>query len=524
MAQKHKGFAYTQSSDKYKVVYGDTEKEILDKLNGWNRARVDDMKYVYCNIGAYNPETEKYVRYQKFDVATGRNISPLELKIPSVSKEEFGRIIKEFKEQGAKYNYSYKKWYVSPDNENMAYFQKYLDKQLPSHEKRQAEADAKRNEEKAAAKPEDDKETLREQRTANKQEYAPELVAQAQKIAKADLQEMDIAQEKLSLLQELVEKDMEINGKVSDMTNYLLDAYHAEIQSQDSNGKMWVAYKQQEQSVQDVVASAKRTQKDNSALEYQEGDRIDVYRAKMIANPEAPDKILISGISPVNGIVEEVSYDPADEPVYRVREDDTLITHVNQSEIYSKLQADVLLRAVDDKLPPEKFDVVAQPKFNNAQMEELRMAFKEGLSIEQVEQFADPALESWKMDLCKYGMQHGLEMSVLQKLYRLPNKDWFECRREVNGIISDRRKVRIMELEKQGFTANSKIINSMERLDCLTKHTNSLKDICNAFKEGTFKGGEARNIVNDLGRKFQQQELQHQMMESLVPEPSMAEP
>lgn len=47
-------------------------------------------------------------------------------------------------------------------------------------------------------------------------------------------------------------------------------------------------------------------------------------------------------------------------------------------------------------------------------MNEIRFAIKDGLTIEQIRQFADPKYEQWQMDICRIGLRNGLTMDELK--------------------------------------------------------------------------------------------------------------
>lgn len=561
MEKNYKGYAYMANSDKFSVLYGDTETDILDKLSGLNKSRTEEMKYVYCNIGAYNAEMNKYIHYQKYDVVSGQNISPMELKIPSLSKEEFQRVTREFKEKGARYNSLHKKWYISPDNKNLKYFQTYLANRQPFRETEEKLQEAKTTAQTAG----------HGEASENK-----ELLEMANAVIRKDLDEMNLSHEKTKILQEMVWKDIKMNEKLSDLTKMLLEAMHLELDSENwirfpdrqnteqtpeetvieeqdyvlSVPKDWqenrcTIYFKDGQSSVDIYGdqfgihfpsvSKERVQEAASEYlqrreiqlqkepvqEYKIGGRIDAYRPIEVMLPQHPDKSFIMGISPVQGTIQAVNPDETGVNVYAVKDEKGYLTYVSETELYPASKSEVLLRAMQDELPPEKFDVVANPKLSNAQMEEIRFAFKDGLGMEQAKQLAEPALEAWQMDIGRIGFQHGLQQQELQQLYTAQGKDWTQCRNELNGLIKVNRQNRIRELSGQGFSADLKIIKSMEQLDCLTHRKNSLQDICQAFKEGTYKDTPAGDIVNSLAREFQGQEMQRQMRVSMEPETAM---
>ena len=386
---------------------------------------------------------------------------------------------------------------------------------------------------------------------------------------------MEISKEKLNLLQELVEKDIQINGDVSDTTKQILEAYGAEIRAMDiGDGKPWVAYKQPEQvsmepaetviEREEYVLSISRETEDNRCTiyyrdgrlpvdlrgdqfnvhfpscseahvqeivqgylennmrEYPEtpviynvGDEIDVYTKKTIHVKEESEAVLIKGIEHVTGIIQGVDF--VDDRIYSVKDKQGIYSYIPQSDIYSDQQVAVLQRAIKDQLPPEKFHIVANPELGSAQMEEFRFAFKDGFSVSQVQEIANVAKNSWQIALYRYGMQHGIELKEIQGICANESKRWNDCHQEVNEMIQQHRKERIQELHKQGFQADIGIIKKMETIDHLTGRKNSLKDICTAFKEGTYEQTPAGEVIKSLGREFQMQELQ--LKAAMEPEP-----
>lgn len=166
MKKSKKGFAHMKDTAIFKIVYGNSEQAILKTLQNWNKNRTLEQQFIFCNIGTLDTETDKYTGYQKYEVATGKNLTSLWRKKQMEHRDE--------KKTGV------------PETDSL----------------QKAEYG------------------VRLENEGKEKEYSPELVKVFQKVVQIDLKEMDIAREKLLLLQELVKTDLELNQSVSEMTNY----------------------------------------------------------------------------------------------------------------------------------------------------------------------------------------------------------------------------------------------------------------------------------------------------------------
>ena len=85
----YKGFAYIKGNDKPYVLYGNSQTEIINRLQGYNRARSPELVYRNVNIGTLDPNQEKYINYHKYEVATGKDITSVYLHLPVMEREDF---------------------------------------------------------------------------------------------------------------------------------------------------------------------------------------------------------------------------------------------------------------------------------------------------------------------------------------------------------------------------------------------------------------------------------------------------
>lgn len=116
-----------KTTDKPIVLYGNDSQELLAKLQKWNETREDDMKFYSCYMRSLNPETSKYENSVKYEVATGKDITPIHLELPKMKRDEFLEVVAQLKTDGAKFysNSTGKGFYITPD-QDMEKFSKYI--------------------------------------------------------------------------------------------------------------------------------------------------------------------------------------------------------------------------------------------------------------------------------------------------------------------------------------------------------------------------------------------------------------
>jgi len=77
---------------------------------------------------------------------------------------------------------------------------------------------------------------------------------------------------------------------------------------------------------------------------------------------------------------------------------------------------------------------------------------------------------------------------------------------ELDQSVARKKEVE-KELRKHGYIPDKNLISNIIRLDQITGKTNSLPDICQVYKNETYKDNpEARQLIKEMGREFQRQE------------------
>lgn len=205
-------------------------------------------------------------------------------------------------------------------------------------------------------------------------------------------------------------------------------------------------------SIADFVADYMRRQESPDlgvTKDYRVGDTVDCYVPAWTDPPhvEDLDKILkpsqplyVENIAHIIGRVQHVQEFSPNEMFSNAHKKYEILdaagkTHVvDSSEIYAPSQAQVLLRAAEDELTPQQFDLLADHRMSSAQMEEIRFGFKDGLSAEQVALYAHPDMKPSEMDLCRIALQKGLGYPEINNLLKETKElSWSDSRKRLNA-------------------------------------------------------------------------------------------
>ncbi len=604
----YKGFAYIQGNSRPTILTGPSREAVLERVQAWNLSRPDKVKYSFCNIGVLDQETGKYGSWEKYDVGTGRNISNIYLKLPRMSKEEFENVKAYLKENGARFSVEKKQWYISPDKVDK--FKDYLPKEtemqlpetksyivMPKMSKETFEAAKEMlkaqgakfdwTEKKWFSSPERVEELQRKvdelaqnqassikqtQVEANQKvetpvgtqagslQYNPLYLVSGLEnpyiIHLVDGSAMRIEQEEIlslagvksypemnnALIVNAIEKALKERMQVLEADNYYISikkemgenkcsiCYKEDVSKNfdiygDSVGLHFPSASEQEilDAVHEYIKSREAIQQVASTSELSSpgvGEKISGYRG--IQRSDAQGYQCIGEVEKVEGILNKIVVDEIhpDKSTYFIQNVSGKMYEISSREWFTNMQGNVLLRAMKDGLQPDAFDLVANPRLDAAQMEVVRNGLKDGLTVEAVAMYADPKLPAGDMDLYRYGMEQGLSGYHIGKVIEQGNKEnlpWEDKRKLVDVEIKTHRQSVVIDLQKHGFHADTSIMNNIVRLNQLTQRENTIQDICKAFKEAQYVGTPTGTVIEELGKAFQQQESM-KMMAVMHPE------
>lgn len=480
---QYKGFAYTKEGNKPTVVYGMSAKDILAKLNSYNIARTEKDKFSACNIGRLNEETSKYENYHRYEVATGKDITAVYLTIPPLNRDKFREVTADLRAAGAKFNPKKKMWYITDwEAEDLQALQTYLDS-FGTNAKANKAAGIRMPEEKTVL-PDSLLDSVR--RSVEEELEKPDFMIEGLEIQYAvkmqNQQTVIIPESTLNkmwsqegirgsyneffdelnekALEQLQAQDIPDPARIADESEYIIS-----VDKQRHENKCTVWFNDGREPIEingyehdvlfpgmdageaaDFVAGYLKNmeQPDRSIrLEYHEGDAIDCYVPFRLQNISPDQPIYIENVSHIAGHVRSVeTLVGTDVKAYEILQEDGNVRTIRSDEIYAPDQARVLLRAAADELTGVQFDLLADRKLSAAQMEEIRFGFKDGMSAEKVALYANPNMTPAEMDMCRIGLNSGLDYAEISRLLKETKElSWTDSRNRLNEAIKNHRVI-----------------------------------------------------------------------------------
>lgn len=125
---KYVALVYVQGKSDQKIrVTGSSPEKIIALCEKWNTERKADDQLGTAYMKQYNPETKAYDNIGKYKIKAGVELTPIYLELPPLGKQEFAKLISDFKSKGVKFNPELKQWYVTQAYD-LSLFADYLPK------------------------------------------------------------------------------------------------------------------------------------------------------------------------------------------------------------------------------------------------------------------------------------------------------------------------------------------------------------------------------------------------------------
>lgn len=521
----YKGFAYIKGNDKPYVLYGNSQTEIINRLQGYNRARSPELVYRNVNIGTLDPNQDKYTNYHKYEVATGKDITSVYLHLPVMEREDFRLLTAQLKEEGAKYNAVKKSWYITQEQADNPVFAKYLQPDQKPVQLQQyvseiiEEAETPLADQALAWKPKhemvgfsdrheitvtlQDQSTVTLDATKFPEEYwqsnALEKLQYLDSILDEHIQHPDQASE------QPLQAETEQNGYVLDVSrdiekNECTIFFHDGRDPVHLYGdQLGVSFPQLDRSeAEDVVNGYLENQSD-----YQVNDRLDYaighdFKGYILTeDAEMMEEIKGTVIDANDKQVMIKLSDLPEDQAYQFYDKNMLLTESQKN-------------AVQDifKIARSEAEIIriCDPTFTSAQQEQMVSGIKDRLSEEAVKIYTDPKLKAWQMDLYRIGLQHGVSADEIRNITQ-SGSDWITARRQMTDAINKHRQELGVQIEQAGFKPNQGLVRKMEQLNHLTGKNNSMKDVCKAYKEHLYRDTpDIDRLVKEIGNECRIQE------------------
>lgn len=136
---ENKYFSYAYNVDgSVSKFSGSSIEAIIEQWQKIEAGRDENDKLGHFYLKERNPETGELGSASRYEIATGKDVTPVYLNLPQMDKEAFTETIQQLKEAGAKFSRTKQAWYVTRD-QDMSKFEAYL-KPVPEGQERRQEA------------------------------------------------------------------------------------------------------------------------------------------------------------------------------------------------------------------------------------------------------------------------------------------------------------------------------------------------------------------------------------------------
>lgn len=119
-------YSYAYSKDKSVIKYTNSSMQaIMAHWKNSESGRNADDKLGYFYLKEKNTETGEYGAVSRYEIATGKDVTPVYLNLPKMGKNDFAKTLQYLRDNGAKFNSVKKAWYVTR-NMDLGKFQQFI--------------------------------------------------------------------------------------------------------------------------------------------------------------------------------------------------------------------------------------------------------------------------------------------------------------------------------------------------------------------------------------------------------------